>query len=91
MHFDLNSGIRCPVDSDVIDTYISILRPAYQCSLAFQSENSTIGEVMPCIKTLIDTWNKLDVKGMAKQFCNILVRCAEKKFEFELNSPIYKV
>jgi hypothetical protein len=48
---------RCPVDLELIETYISILKPIYviifKTNIRFQSSHSTIADVIPGIFKII--------------------------------------
>jgi len=44
---------RCPVDLELIETYISILKPIYVLNCSFQSSHSTIADVIPGIFKII--------------------------------------
>jgi hypothetical protein len=84
-------NVVCPVDLETIEILLQILRPAYQCSIALQSYNASICEVLHGIARLIYIWKHLAVTNVRKEFCQALVKYIEKKFAFELSSPIYKV
>ena len=42
-----NEEIRCPMEREKVVIYLQILRPLYLQSLAFQSNNSTIADIIP--------------------------------------------
>ncbi len=46
---DENEELRCPMEREKVVIYLQILRPLYLQSLAFQSNNSTIADVIPGI------------------------------------------
>ena len=68
-----------------------VLKPAYELSIGFQSQNSSIADVIPGIKTLLYVWEHMDGDLHVKNICKNLVMFLRTKFEFELNSPLYKV
>ena len=40
---------------------------------------------------LIDTYLRMDVEADAKRFSHLIVAALKRKFNYELNSPIYQV
>ena len=82
---------KCPVSLEVIDKYIQVLLPAHQFNLRMQSDEAIIGEVVPFVKTMIDSWKRMDVTNEYKMLCQLLVSAFEYKFDYELNSPVYHV
>jgi hypothetical protein len=40
---------------------------------------------------MFSKWNRMEVTGRHKKFCIFLVNCFKKKFEYEINSDVYKV
>jgi hypothetical protein len=39
----------CPFQRKTIETYLQILKPAYDFTMVSQFRNSTIGDVVPCL------------------------------------------
>jgi len=67
------------------------LTPAFKSNLVWQKTSSTIADIVPNLMVIISKWNRMEVTGTYKLLCNLLVAAFKKKFEFELNSPIYNV
>ena len=86
-----NGKNKCPVTLEVIDKYIQILLPAHMFNLRMQKDEAIIGEVVPFIMAMIDTWKRMDVSNEYKVLCQHLVSAFEFKFDYELNSPVYHV
>ena len=79
-----------------IKIYYNILKILYKCSIHFQLNTSTIGDVLPLIKGALASLDKLRLEyekiyttGM--QFCNILIQELKSRFSYEFNSNVYKV
>ena len=43
------------------------------------------------VMELIAMYENMELTGQPKELCNLLIRTLKKKFEYELNSPIYLV
>ena len=86
-----STELPCPVTQHVIDTYIQILQPAYQFNLIMQKSDSVIGDVVPVLLIMLSKWRRFGVGAPYKRFCDLLVAAFLKKFDYELNSDIYKV
>jgi hypothetical protein len=82
---------KCPVDLATINNYLCILQPAYIVSLRLQSNDSSICDTIPSIQYLINCWKNLRVPAGPKLLCRLLVHTVKAKFNYELNSEIYKV
>ena len=81
----------CDVCLEVIETYMQILMPAFQFTLIVQKMSSTIGEVVPLLNIMISKWKREKLNSNYKILCEQLISSFVKKFDFELNSPIYFV
>jgi hypothetical protein len=81
----------CPVSLQVIETYIQILKPAYEFNLVMQKTESTIGDVVPSLMIIISKWRRFAVGAPYASLCKLLIKSFEHKFNYELNSDIYKV
>jgi hypothetical protein len=81
----------CPIEIDIVEVYLQILAPAYLVSIGFQSKHSLIADVLIAVRRLKFTLENMNVEGEARAFCNILCEYFDEKFEYEMNSPIYKV
>jgi hypothetical protein len=81
----------CPVDIAKIDVYIQILKPAYKFSILLQRNNSSIADVGPNLLFMFNKWNKFVVDASQKSLCKLLIDYHIYKFDFELNSRIYRV
>ena len=86
-----DENLKCPVSLKTIETYLQILRPAYQMTINFQSNSSSIADLLVSIKRAIYFWENLNVTGEEKELCQLLVQFVKKKFEYEINSDVYKV
>lgn len=85
-----NSEATCPVDLRTIEIYLQILKPAYLLSLAFQLSSSSIADTIPSILKLIHTYEHLDTQEAPRELCSLLIETIKAKFDFELNSDVYK-
>ncbi len=88
--FDENEN-KCPVDLETINNYLRILQPAYTISLALQSNESSIADTIPSIMYLLNYWSNLNVPQTPKRLCRLLTETVKAKFNYELNSEMYKV
>lgn len=81
-----------PLKIKRIETYIQILRPLYFADISFQDSKSSIADVIPSILNLVSILTSYNAKSAyTKALCKDLVDQLNKRFEFELNSEIYKV
>ena len=85
------SDTECPVEADVIDTYLQLLQQSYIVNLGFQSNHTSIADVLSTIKLLKDYYTRVKLDEIPKSLALWIVKFLNKKFEFELNSDIYKV
>lgn len=85
------SNFQCPVPLDTIELYLQILKPAYILTNNWQREKAGIHDVFLGISKLLFELPRFNVSGSAKEFCVTLYRCINNKFDYELNSSIYKV
>ena len=60
-------------------------------TINFQSNSSSIADLLVSIKRAIYFWENLNVTGEEKELCQLLVQFVKKKFEYEINSDVYKV
>ncbi len=82
-----DNNIQCPVDNELIEIYLQILLPAYQVTLGFEKNRSSIADVIPAILYLIHVWEKMDISDpKAKELCYFLVHFMKLKFKYELES-----
>ena len=88
-----NEELRLPVSIKTIIMYLKILKPAYSLNINFQSDRSSIADVIPKVSTVIHLWKKqkssFAIKG--QEFCNLLIEEFETRFNYELNSKIYLI
>ena len=90
--FDQNDPEKiCPVELETIELYLQLLRPAYVLSICLQSSKSTIANVIPGLAALCHYWQTVDTNQEAKDLCEKLIYFTKEKFDFELNSNLYKV
>lgn len=78
-----------PASKETIEKYLQILVHAYKFTNILQSTKGSIGEVIPTLLILFNTWKRMDVIGEAKQLRDNLVCSFELKFQYELESEIY--
>lgn len=81
----------CPVDQETVETYLQILKPAYEFSIYMQTSTASISEVVPAVRRLVYMWSVLNVTEQYKPLCQRLISSTLTKFKYELNSPLYKV
>jgi hypothetical protein len=91
-----SNNLELPVKIEKIKIYFKILKILYKCNLHFQSNKSSIADVVPLITGALASLDKLSkeyakiyVTGM--QFCNLLIQQLKIKFSYELSSKVYKV
>jgi len=82
---------ECPIRIEVIKSYIQILMPAYKLNLGFQSSFLSIADVIPGILRLKFIWERLEVDSLQKELIYFLLHHLRRKFDYELNCPIYEV
>jgi hypothetical protein len=82
---------RCPIKMSTIDTYIQILKPAYEFSQLCQHSGSSIADVIPNLARMMYIWSKMNVSSSYTNLCKQLITSFKKKFNFELTSEIYQV
>ena len=73
-----DENLKCPVSLKTIETYLQILRPAYQMTINFQSNSSSIADLLVSIKRAIYFWENLNVTGEEKELCQLLVQFVKK-------------
>ena len=83
---------ECPVPMNIIEMYLKILTPIYLLNIRLQSNEATIGELIP---SLIKVDHKLSNMAGLSQSGNLLSRHLRNeikhRFDYELKSPIYRV
>lgn len=91
--FENNSETKLPVSITRIVAYYKILKSLYLTNINFQSNKSTIGDVIPSIVNILHQLEKLKSKSrvIERQFIDLLVDQLKSRFHFELNSKIYQV
>jgi hypothetical protein len=77
----------------LIEMYLLILKPAYALNICFQSNKTSIGDVIPKIFSLLCVWEKMKNKltPIGSQFVDLLVCETKRRFTYEINSNIYYV
>ncbi len=83
-----------PVPLSRIETYYLVLQPSYNLNISFQSNNCTIADVVPSVLSCIEAYEemeKTECSTYAKSLCSLLAKNIRTRFEFELNSEVYKV
>ena len=86
-----NADNPCSVSLETVEIYTQILQPAYILSLQLQLNHSTIADVIPSVKQLINTYIQMELPETKRELCNYLVTALREKFYYELNSETYKV
>jgi hypothetical protein len=81
----------CPISQAVVEKYLQILQPAYEFNLVMQRTKSTISDVIPSLKIMISKWKRMNVSGVYRNLCNLLISAFEYKFQYEVNSNVYHV
>jgi hypothetical protein len=82
-----------PVSINTIQMYYDILKHLYLTNIQFQSNKSTLGDVIPSILICINKLKKLkSTKNvLGQQLIDLLIDQLETRFDYELNSKIYQV
>jgi len=77
----------------LIEMYLLILKPAYALNICFQSNKTSIGEVIPKLFSMICVWEKTKNKltPIGSQFVDLLICETKRRFKYEMNSNIYYV
>lgn len=77
----------------LVDMYLMILKPAYALNICFQSNKTSIGDVLPKIFSMICVWEKMKnkLKPIGSQFVELLICETKRRFNYEMNSNIYYV
>ncbi len=85
---------KLPVKLSRIETYFFILQPAYNLNISFQSNNCSIGDVIPALLSCLETYQDMEMAektAYGKTLCNLLYNKIKERFDFELNSNLYQV
>ena len=81
----------CPLTLEKVEFYLQILLPSYRFSIGFQRTKSIIGEVLPAVLLLCNTYAKLATNIEFQPICLTMIESFKYKFDYELNSNIYLV
>jgi hypothetical protein len=74
--------ISCPIALAQIETYIQILMPAYYATLGWEKNRSSIADVIPQVRFLIDFWTKFMTDDKeARELCFFLIHFVKIKFK----------
>ena len=65
--------------------------PAYQLNLGFQGFFASICDVIPGVLRLQELWEHMEVETQQQELIYFLIIQLQRKFEHELNSPVYQV
>jgi hypothetical protein len=84
-------SIGCPVSLQDIEKYLLILKPVYILSQQYQYNRSSITDVIPSLKQLINNLSTMIVDENAQPLCGYLITNILEIFHHELNSSAYKV
>jgi hypothetical protein len=71
--------------------YLHILKPVYILSQQLQYNHSSIADVIPSLKQLMNNLSTMIVDENAQPLCGYLITNILEKFHHELNSSVYKV
>jgi len=88
---DNNSALTLPVPIEVIEVYLSLLKPIFLVNIGFQHNESSIADVVPSILSLIDFYENPKTTFQGKMLANLIVAQLKKRFDYELNSNYYLV
>jgi hypothetical protein len=77
--------LRCPLSLDVINSYLSALKPCFLFTMGQQSNNSTIADVIPGLLRLFSDYKKKKLPNNAQKLAQKIVKFLKIKFEYELN------
>lgn len=81
----------CPVKLETIELYMQILLPAFKFNLVMQKTSCSIADVVPNLLIMISKWNRMELTGVYKNLCNLLIAAFKHKFAYEMNSTVYSV
>ncbi len=87
----LFKNIDCSVPLEDVEKYLQILKPVYILSQQYQYNHSSIADVIPSLKQLMNNLSTMIVDDNAQPLCGYLVTNILEKFNHELNSSVYKV
>ena len=80
-------GLDCPIELETIEAYIQVLLPALKITLNWEKNNTSIGEVVPAVHWLIESWDKMVVREkQVQELCFFLIHFVRKKFNYEIES-----
>ena len=86
-----NSGVECPLDYNTVETYLQVFHNSYLLNVGFQSNESTIADVIPGIIKLKSELTRMELDPETKRLAILIIKALNAKFDFELNSDVYKV
>lgn len=84
-------NIDCSVPLEDVEKYLQILKPVYILSQQFQYNHSSVADVIPSLKQLMNNLSTMIVDDNAQPLCGYLITNILEKFHHELNSSAYKV
>ncbi len=85
-----SGDLACPISLATIETYIKVLKPAYELSTTLQLKASSTCDVIPSLIHLMTHWETLAVCGAPKELCYRLITNLKSKFRYEFSSPCYR-
>lgn len=88
---DNNDELRCPLSLKQVETYLQILQPAYRFTISFQNNNSPISALIPSLFRIIYSWETMELDEEDERLTTLLIVCFKHKFNFEIESEVYKV
>ena len=85
-------SIECPVTLEYIEQYLQILKSLFILSQQYQYNHSSIADVIPSLKQLINNLKTMEIEDPnKKKLCGYLVTNILEHYNYELNSVTYKV
>ncbi|RNA03548.1 zinc finger BED domain-containing DAYSLEEPER-like [Brachionus plicatilis] len=82
---------KCPVSKEKIIEFLKVLHPMYTISLLSQKSDWQIGDVIPSLIIIFNAYDESQFQGEKRRLVKELKKELKRKFEFELNSKIYKL
>lgn len=72
--------------------YLKILKPLYKLNIKLQSNEATIGILIPELILMEHKLKKIkNLTISGEKLCNLLIDQIKERFEFELKSMFYRV
>lgn len=75
----------------VIENYLQILKPLYLLNVELQSNEMTIGNLIPLLLKITYILERTQTTIDGQKLCKLLVSEIKRRFEYELGSSYYRV